>query len=111
MALDALIIRDARIRFEVQRKGAENAKTRGRGPQTSYRRQPKEQRSDVETVTCQDLPYTFFVILTASMSVIITSMRDCAKNRGSDIPAGIHAVEQAISLEANVGHNRRAGVL
>ena len=35
-------------------------------------------------------------------------MRYCAKNRGSDIPAGIHAVEQAIALETDVCRNGKA---
>ena len=45
------------------------------------------------------------------LTLIIMPLPHCAKNRGPDIPAGIHSVEQPIPLETEAGHNRRSGVL
>ncbi len=44
-------------------------------------------------------------------NLITMPMRHAAKNRGPNIPARIHAVQQAIPLEPDVGHNRRAAIL
>ena len=38
-------------------------------------------------------------------------VRHAAKNQDPDIPASIYAVEEAVSLETNVGRNWRTGIL